>query len=200
MSQTRTRLQLTRLFSVIAISIFACGTTIWSIRQPAVEESLFFVGMAFAGFGAAGRAWATSYISGHKSAQLVTSGPYSICRNPLYLFSWMIGLGVGFCTETFTAPAVVGVALLALYHFQIKREEAHLSQKFGGDYLSYLATIPRFFPSFRFYSEPEDISVSPRIMKRGFFGIAFLLLLIGVVELLEFSHESGLLPTLFRIY
>ena len=200
MSQTRVRLQLTRVLAVIVLIVFASGTTIWSIVNPVVEELLFFAGIALAGFGAAGRAWATSFISGNKSANLVTTGPYSLCRNPLYLFSWMIGVGVGFCTETFTAPVVVGIVLLLLYHFQIKREELHLSQKFGPAYESYLATIPRFIPSFRSFSEPDFIRVSPRVMKKAFFGIAFLLLLIGVVELFEVSHQSGMVPALFSVY
>lgn len=200
MSQTRARLQFTRALAVIVLVIFASGTPIWSLRHPILEESLFFVGIALAGFGAAGRAWATSFISGNKSAHLVTTGPYSLCRNPLYLFSWMIGVGVGFCTETFTAPVVVGAVLLLLYHLQIKREETHLLRTFGLAYESYVTTIPRFFPSFRSYSEPEVIRVSPKVMKKGFFGIAFLLLLIGVVELLEVSHQSGLLPALFKVY
>lgn len=200
MSQSRTRLYLTRVLAVIVFLIFGSGGTIWSLTNPVVEELLFFIGTALTGFGAAGRAWATSFISGNKSARLVTTGPYSLCRNPLYLFSWMIGVGLGFCTETFTAPILVGIGLLLLYHFQIKREEEHLLQKFGTVYQSYLTAVPQFFPSFRSYSEPDDIRVSPRVMKKGFFGIAFLLLLIGAVELLEFSHQSGLMPTLFHVY
>lgn len=200
MSQTRARLTLTRILAAFVLVIFASGTPVWSLRHPVLEESLFFVGIALAGFGAAGRAWATSFISGNKSSHLVTTGPYSLCRNPLYLFSWMIGVGVAFCTETFTAPIVVGTVLLMLYRPQIKREETHLSRIFGREYESYLAKIPRFFPSFRFYSEPEVIRISPKVLKKGFFGIAFLLLLIGVVELLEMSHQTGLLPALFMVY
>jgi protein-S-isoprenylcysteine O-methyltransferase Ste14 len=182
------------------IVLFACGTTAWSLWSPIVEELLFFVGIAIAGFGAAGRAWATSFISGNKSRELVNTGPYSMCRNPLYLFSWMMGVGIGFCSETFTGPVVIGSGLLLLYHFQIKREEEHLLEMFGQPYEQYLATVPRFFPSWHAYNEPEEIRISPRVMKRGVFGIAFLLLLIGAMELLEVSHQSGLLPSLFRIY
>ena len=200
MPQTRGRLQLTAALTVMVIVMLASGTTIWHHEHPIFEESLFFVGIALAGFGAAGRAWTTSFISGNESGQLVTTGPYSLCRNPLFLFSWMIGVGVGFCTETVTPPIVVGIVLLSLYRVQIKREEAHLSRTFGAAYESYAATTPRFFPSFRSYSEPDFIRVSPKAMKKAFLGTGFVLLLIGVIELLEASHQSGLLPALFQLY
>jgi hypothetical protein len=38
------------------------------------------------------------------------------------------------------------------------------------------------------------------LLKRGLFGIAFLLILIGALELLQGLHQSGFLPVLFRIY
>jgi hypothetical protein len=165
-----------------------------------MEKSLYIIGIGLASIGASGRAWATSYISGHKLKKLVTTGPYSICRNPLYFFSMSLGVGFGFCTKTFTMPILICAALALLYYFQIRREERQLIKCFGTEYESYLATTPRFFPSFRHYTEPEQICISPRLFKRGLFGIAFLLLLIGVLELLEALHQSGILPVLFRVY
>ena len=200
MPQTRAKLLLTIALTVMVLAMLASGTTIWHHQHLMFEESLFFVGIALAGFGAAGRAWATSFISGNDSGQLVTTGPYSLCRHPLYLFSWMVGVGVGLCTETVTPPIVVGIVLFFLYRVQMKREESQLSRSFGAAYESYAATTPRFFPSFRSYSEPDFIRVSPKAMKRAFLGTGFILLLIGVIELLEASHQSGLLPALFQLY
>jgi protein-S-isoprenylcysteine O-methyltransferase Ste14 len=182
------------------LTTFAAGAGYWAVAHPMVETSLFIVGVALAGFGAAGRAWATSYISGQKMKHLITTGPYSLCRNPLYFFSMVLGIGFGFCTETFTMPVVIATVLALLYYYQIKREERQLELQFNGQYKSYLETVPRFFPSYRHYSEPEEICISPRLLKKGLFGIAFLLILIGLLKLLEGLHESGVLPVLFRIY
>jgi len=197
---SRLRLRLTRLLTVCILVAFGIGTAYWSASHPVVEKSLFILGIALASFGAAGRAWATSYISGQKLKQLITTGPYSLCRNPLYFFSMILGIGFGFCTETFTMPIVIAIALTLLYYFQIKREEQNLQRLFGGQYESYMAVVPRFFPSYRHYSEPEEICISPRLLKRGLFGIAFLLILIGALELMQGLHQSGLLPNLFQIY
>ena len=72
-------------------------------------------------------------------------------------------------------PVVIAIVLLILNYFQIQREERRLIDRFGADYATYLRSVPRFFPSFQNYTEPEEITISPRLLKRGLFGIAFLL-------------------------
>jgi protein-S-isoprenylcysteine O-methyltransferase Ste14 len=186
--------------AVCVLMTFGGGAAYWTAGHPLMEKSLFITGIALASFGAAGRAWATSYISGQKQRQLVRSGPYSLCRNPLYFFSTILGVGFGFCTETLTIPLLIVAVLALLYFFQIRREEKILSDLFGYEYCSYVATVPRFFPSFQHYNEPAEITISPRLLKKGLFGIAFLLILIGALEALEGLHQSGVLPTFYRIY
>ena len=198
--QSRARLYLTRFLAFGVLAMFCVGAAYWSGRHPLIEKSLFMIGLGIAGIGAAGRAWATSYISGQKLKRLVTTGPYSLCRNPLYFFSMLLGIGFGFCTETFTIPLLVTVALTVLYYFQIRNEEQRLQEAFGNEYASYVAEVPRFFPSYRSFVEPEEITISPRLLKKGLFGIGFLLLLIGAFELLQGLHQTEVLPTLFRIY
>jgi protein-S-isoprenylcysteine O-methyltransferase Ste14 len=193
-------LRLTRLLAISILLVFGVADSYWPVANPIVEKSLFITGIALAGFGAAGRAWATAYISGQKMKHLVTLGPYSLCRNPLYFFSLILGIGFGCCTKTFTMPLVIAIVLVILGQLQILREEQRLLLKFGQEYKAYLTNIPRFFPSFEHYSEPEEITISPRLLKRGLFGIAFLLILIGVLELLEGLHQAGVLPVFFRIY
>src|SRR4029079_667629 len=165
-----------------------------------MEKSLFILGLGIASIGAAGRAWAVSYISGHKIKRLIKSGPYSLCRNPLYFFSLLLGIGFGFCTETFTIPVLITIVLALLYYFQIRNEEQRLQRAFGVEYESYVAEVPRFFPTGRNFYEPDEITISPRLLKNGLFGIAFLLLLIGVFEFLQGLHQTGMLPTFFRVY
>lgn len=158
------------------------------------------VGLGMASFGAVGRAWATCYISGQKQKHLVTTGPYSLSRNPLYLFSIMLGVGLGFCTGTLTAPAILLAVLAILSFFQIRQEEHRLRELFGEKYEDYMSRVPRFFPSFHSYIEPDEITIEPRLLKRGLFGIAFLLILIGAVEVIQALHRGQFLPDVFHIY
>lgn len=56
-------------------------------------EVLEQIGMILIVLGVIGRFWATLYIGGHKNKDVITDGPYSICRHPLYLFSSIAVLG-----------------------------------------------------------------------------------------------------------
>src|SRR4029079_3395274 len=140
--------------AVCVLFTFGVGAAYWTGIHPVMEKSLFILGLGIASIGAAGRAWATSYISGKKLKRLIKWGPYSLCRNPLYFFSMLLGIGFGFCTETFTIPLLIAVVLTILHYFQIRTEEQRLLVAFGTEYESYMAKVPRFLPSYRYFYEP----------------------------------------------
>jgi protein-S-isoprenylcysteine O-methyltransferase Ste14 len=93
------------------------------------------------------RAWATGYI--RKDAVLAASGPYSITRNPLYLGSFILGLG--FCLaggQILFLVVFLGLFIL-LYGTVIRREEAHLLRIFPDRFPEYQQRVPLFFPGLR---------------------------------------------------
>lgn len=86
------------------------GESRWE-TSPLIEESLMLLACFMAGIGAFGRIWCSLYIAGYKNNVLVTDGPYSMCRNPLYFFSFVGGIGVSCATETFTIPPAYGAGV-----------------------------------------------------------------------------------------
>lgn len=75
---------------------------------------------------------------------IVSTGPYRLSRNPIY-----IGLSVFFLGIMIAADNLWGLALLcpmlAVMHFGVVlREERYLTRKFGEVYLSYKATTRRW--------------------------------------------------------
>ena len=114
------------------------------------------------------RIWATLYIGGRKSASVVTQGPYSLCRNPLYLGTFLLY----FSQPLFLKSAIFGVGLLiplALYLLAvIPAEEQHLRGKFGQAYDDYLRSTPRFWPCWSLYQSSEFMDVEVRTLAKEF--------------------------------
>ena len=94
--QNRTAIpRVVMLVLAVSISVTSSG---WAER-PIIGGLFYLTGCTMVGIGTMGRVWCSLYICGYKSDSLVTSGPYSMCRNPLYLFSLLGSIGVGFATK-----------------------------------------------------------------------------------------------------
>ncbi len=57
------------------------------ISQPRYEISIDIIGFTLIVLSGVGRIWSSAYIAGLKSKRVISYGPYSIMRNPLYFFS-----------------------------------------------------------------------------------------------------------------
>jgi steroid 5-alpha reductase family enzyme len=164
---------------------------------PAV---LFLVGILLVGVGAVGRAWCSLYIAGYKTSTLVTEGPYSISRNPLYLFS-LIGLvGVGLCSETLLIPAILAMGFALYYPAVIRQEEKKLLRLHAEAFQEYMATTPRFLPKLSNLREPAQYVVNPRVFRKHIFESMLFVWVVGMLELVETLHKLHVLPTVLKIY
>jgi len=128
-----------------------------------------------------GRLWCGIYVFGRKSKVLCMDGPYSICRNPLYIFTFLGALGVA--TASNRLALIVGFAFIYCFYYflVVKFEEKRLSQLFGREYEAYCARVFRFWPNFRNYRSRPHIEINPHILMRAmvkgmwFFGLVFAL-------------------------
>jgi protein-S-isoprenylcysteine O-methyltransferase Ste14 len=100
-----------------------------------------------------------SYVFGRKSKELCTEGPYSICRNPLYLSSFLCGIGVAAQANSIFAVMAFGILFWCYYLQVIKAEEKGLRELFREDYIRYCNKVPRILPNVRIYKTRETMTV-----------------------------------------
>ena len=81
-----------------------------------------------------------------KNDELTRSGPYALCRNPLYLGTLLIQVGFGLLSGSWLLAIVGLLFFLWLYHLVITYEERWLVHRFGKDYLDYMREVPRMTP------------------------------------------------------
>jgi protein-S-isoprenylcysteine O-methyltransferase Ste14 len=126
------------------------------------ESSWLYLAVAWASFlaGAGFRFWATLYVGGRKERELVTDGPYSICRHPLYVGSLLLGVSAGLFLES---PLFLTALLLVQMLYMkatVPVEEAVLSAKHAERYDAYARRVPRYWPTLRALQTPAEISVN----------------------------------------
>lgn len=112
--------------------------------------------------GAALRFWATLYIGGRKRLVLVSDGPYSLCRNPLYVGTFLIALSTAIMLESLTFAAGVWLAAAFYAWATVPAEERYLASQLGEPYRRYCQSVPRFFPAAWNFSTGPTISVDVR--------------------------------------
>jgi protein-S-isoprenylcysteine O-methyltransferase Ste14 len=192
------RILISRLFVIIIIVLILISKSRWG--DGIVGPGLFLAGAVLIGFAVVGRLWCSMYISGYKSGTLITEGPYSMSRNPLYFFSFLGAVGVGLATETLTIPACVVLAFAFYYPMVIKAEQKKLAGLHGEAFSDYCKRTPAFFPSFKLLKEPDEYTVKPKNFRRTLFEVMWFVMLLGILEIKEAITQAGLLPIIFKMF
>ena len=194
------RTWLSKLVAALAFIVVALTQSHWELHHEDVATFLFSGGLVLAAVGATGRIWCSFFISGRKDGQLVTEGPYSISRNPLYVYSCIGLVGVGLTTETLTYPLLF-LAIFGLYYPGIMaREERRLEELFGESFRQYRQRVPRFWPNTGLYSEPTSWSSNPRLFRRHILSDIWFVWIAAIIELVEGMRNVGWLPHLLTLW
>ncbi len=114
--------------------------------------------------GEAIRIWAAGYLGGSGRTRtvgadvLITSGPFSLTRNPLYLGNLFLSLGFLICLWPFMPYSIfILIGLFVLQYWPIvEAEEQCLEKTFGQEYRRYRRFVPAFFPVLRRYDGARD--------------------------------------------
>lgn len=78
------------------------------------------------------------------SDHLVTSGPFSFTRNPIYLGNTMLMIGIGLIAGIVWFVLLAPVAAFVTQKLAIEREEQHLEIRFGKKYRDYAKKVRRW--------------------------------------------------------
>ena len=147
-----------------------------------------------------GRCWTILYIGGRKNEILVMTGPYSICRNPLYLFSTIGVLGFGLMLQSLIYAALMTSLVFLIFVWTIRKEEVFLRQKFGGVYATYADRTPRIVPTnIKIINHALSVTINVQVLKRTFLDSILFILLIPISEVFEFLREVNTAAT-FVLY
>ena len=111
---SRYRIPLSRMVAVALFLTLSISADRWEQAAPVVDHLLSLIGWVLISIGVTGRIWSCSHISGYKNTKLIVDGPYSICRNPLYFFSFVGGLGIMLVTDTLLLPMLFTISFFAL--------------------------------------------------------------------------------------
>jgi hypothetical protein len=146
-----------------------------------------------------GRIWCFLYISGYKDDRLVQFGPYSLVRNPLYVFSFIGTIGLGFASENLLALALMVILFIVLYPSVVDEEESKLKAVYGKEFEAYIKNIPRWIPDFKHFNESEEYAVKPRIFIKAMLESMWFLLFYMILQVIETLHHMGTLPVFLMI-
>ena len=93
------------------------------------------------------RLWAAGHIE--KGRVLTQSGPYGFTRNPLYLGSFFMALGIIIAGQGYWLLPAFSAFFVVFYFPVIKAEEQELLSGYGERFREYSRRVPMFIPAFR---------------------------------------------------
>ena len=172
------------MITLIAMTIYDNNIFVPYSLDVSLNTSLILsvLGFFLVMLGGFGRIWASLYIEGFKTKTLIKEGPYSMVRNPLYVFSLMIFTGL--CLAIKSIPISIAlITIFTLFHIPtILNEEKTLLDTHDESYREYYKSTPRLFPNIFKYRKPKStdrIEVKiERINKRLWEVIGYLVLIV----------------------
>lgn len=157
-----------------------------------------WLGYAFLIVGLGVRMWCMLYIGQRKSRMLVTTGPYSICRNPSYLGTFAVTAGAGLCFGNLPMTAAIILLMVPMHVVVTLAEEKHLLEKFGDSFEQYMREVPRFWIAPRLYRSPDPIDVSINAVRRAMLEAVLVLLVHPLGAVVQLLQQQGIIPVLWQ--
>jgi len=144
-----------QMYSIDRVNVVAALIPVDAAHPVLLTRIIFGFGALLVALAAVIRTWAAAYLRSdvvHDSElhteRLVADGPYRHVRNPLYLGTFLMSLGLGFLASRLGfAILAVGAAIRILR--LIGREESELEASRGEGFRAFCRRVPRLIPSLR---------------------------------------------------
>jgi protein-S-isoprenylcysteine O-methyltransferase Ste14 len=109
--------------------------------------SLLLSGCLLSSLGLLLRGWAAGSI--HKDKALAVGGPYRFLRHPLYLGSFLLGVGLVTASGSWILLALLLAFFGWSYSRTLREERETLEETFGEEYRAYRTAVPALVPRIR---------------------------------------------------
>tara|TARA_Y100000996_G_scaffold10249_1_gene8406 strand:- start:2886 stop:3503 length:618 start_codon:yes stop_codon:yes gene_type:complete len=193
------------LISKLLLIAFIIVLTISEHGKIANED--LSIGLKILGFililiGGFGRLWSSLYIEGNKNEKLISGGPYSMMRNPLYVFSLTLLLGYCCAIQSIIILISCLILFIVIYMPTIFNEEKILLSRHSDFYKEYYEKTPRFIPNFKLYqnhSQDNMIDVNIKKIQRVIVEIAGFTFFYGLIITLDIFHQMEYIKTFLSL-
>ncbi len=145
-----------RLFRLRFAVLYPLAVYLIFFTTPTVRSTMD--GAFFMVAGMLIRLWSNGYAI--KLDKLTTSGPYAYVRNPLYVGTGLILLGVVLMLQVFWVGVLTFAVLAVVYTRTIRQEQRMLADKFGKAFSDYCAKVPAMWPTLTPYAAGEKWAFS----------------------------------------
>lgn len=170
------------LMLILSVWKYQNNVVIWTIGP-----GLIFAGEAL-------RLWAMRFIGRsartqkEKARKLVTTGPFALTRNPLYIGNHLILVGFCVLSELLWFIPVAFVICFTFYYLIVVYEEDLLTQRFQDYYLKYKNATPRWISLRHIWtiSHPEWFEAVYR-ERKTIYGLIIGVIIFGLKEIIG-SH------------
>jgi protein-S-isoprenylcysteine O-methyltransferase Ste14 len=123
----------------------ALGIVFLLFMHPSIRS--LWIGVVISASGALLRLWAAGHII--KGRVLTRTGPYAYSRNPLYLGSFFMALGIIIGGQGYWLLPVFALFFITFYFPVMRAEEQELLHSYGDEFIEYSKKVSLFIPRFR---------------------------------------------------
>ena len=152
----RSRLKLTGVSMGIGILLTALFPPLaplpgyWDLSLDVLGGVVFCAGAAI-------RIWSSAYICARKSRDVVRTGPYSVCRNPLYWGTFLMVAAFPLLLKSPILAAAMLPPILLYVWAVVPIEERVMSSRHGDEYAAYCHAVSRWWPNLWGFSKGEPL-------------------------------------------